>query len=171
MTHENTSFFSSLKILLAGFFLFLFFASPAKAQIDPRTKTMLVMSSYGAAGGALLGTASMAFGTKPRAIAIGASLGLYAGIVFGSYIVVSHRMQQEKRMNPELYEESERASPYENAGGWSDWFGSGGRYWENPRDLSEAIREDSSYDKFIKWGGGRVEGVPPLFVPLFSLQF
>ena len=59
--------------------------------IEPKTKAFLVMCAYGTVGGALLGFASMAFGTNSRAIAQGASLGLYAGIIFGGYVISSHR--------------------------------------------------------------------------------
>ena len=64
--------------------------SRAQADIPAKAKAFLTISGYGAAGGALLGFASMAFGTNSRAIAQGASLGLYAGILFGTYVLVSH---------------------------------------------------------------------------------
>lgn len=59
--------------------------------MEPKTKAFLVMCAYGTVGGSLLGFASMAFGTNSRAIAQGASLGLYAGIIFGGYVISSHR--------------------------------------------------------------------------------
>lgn len=62
--------------------------------VDPKTKAFLVISGYGATGGALLGLASMAFGAKPRAIAQGASLGLYAGLLFAGYVLYTHGQQQ-----------------------------------------------------------------------------
>lgn len=68
------------------------------AQMDPKIKALGSMALYGTVGGLLLGTASLAFGTEPRAIAKGASLGLYAGLLFGGYVVVSH-MMKKKRMN------------------------------------------------------------------------
>lgn len=65
-----------------------------KAQaLDSKTKAFIVMCTYGTVGGALLGFATMAFGTNSRAIAQGASLGLYAGIAFGSYVIFSHGKQ------------------------------------------------------------------------------
>jgi hypothetical protein len=71
--------------------------SYAQAQssggIPPRIKAFMLVTGYGAAGGALLGLASMAFGTSPRAIAQGASLGLYAGLLFGTYVIVSHHQR------------------------------------------------------------------------------
>lgn len=67
----------------------------AQAKMDRRVKSMIVMSSYGAVGGGLLGLASMAFGAKPRWVAKGASLGLYAGIFFGGYVILSHSFKSE----------------------------------------------------------------------------
>ncbi len=66
--------------------------------LDSKTKIMLTVAGYGTAAGTLLGVASLAFGTKARAIAQGASLGLYAGLIFGSYIVLSHAY---KKNNPD----------------------------------------------------------------------
>lgn len=82
-----TSIFVCLAIALS--------TSNAQAQqFDPRLKMMLTMAGYGAVGGALLGTASLAFDSKPRAVAKGASLGLYAGILLGGYILVNYEMKK-----------------------------------------------------------------------------
>jgi hypothetical protein len=88
----------------------------AQAQIDPRAKAMATMALYGTVGGALLGTASLAFGTKGRSVAIGASLGLYAGLIFGSYVVVSHMIKTERLKNPQPQENyyPNVTSPYED---------------------------------------------------------
>ncbi len=61
----------------------------AQAEIPVKAKAFLTIVGYGTAGGAILGAASMAFGTSTRAVAQGASLGLYAGILFGTYVLVS----------------------------------------------------------------------------------
>jgi len=63
--------------------------------LDAKGRAFLVICTYGTVGGALLGFATMAFGTNSRAIAQGASLGLYAGIAFGSYIIASHKRPGE----------------------------------------------------------------------------
>ena len=63
--------------------------------MDAKMKALGMIALYGTIGGALLGTASLAFGTKPRAIFQGASLGLYAGLIFGSYIVISHSLREK----------------------------------------------------------------------------
>ena len=72
------------------------------------------MASYGVVGGALLGTASLAFGSGGRSIAKGASLGLYAGIIFGSYIILNYEMKKRGygvESKGDYYPES--SGPYE----------------------------------------------------------
>ena len=64
------------------------------------------MALYGTVGGALLGTASLAFGTSGRSIAKGASLGLYSGLLFGGYVVVSHAMNKRKAEQPQQPEQN-----------------------------------------------------------------
>lgn len=66
----------------------------ARAELPVKARAFLTIAGYGTAGGALLGAASMAFGTNSRAIAQGASLGLYAGILFGSYVLISHHQKR-----------------------------------------------------------------------------
>ncbi len=61
--------------------------------MPPKAKAFMTIVGYGAAGGAILGVASMAFGTSTRAVAQGASLGLYAGILFGSYVLFAHHQK------------------------------------------------------------------------------
>lgn len=84
--------------------------------LDPKVEVMLTMSGYGAVGGALLGVASLAYGTKFRAVFIGASLGLYAGILFGGYILASHYYMRQSQVAPQV------SSPYyeEGMGGEGD---------------------------------------------------
>lgn len=64
-------------------------------EIPLKGKVLLSMAGYGTMGGALLGLASLAFGTNSRSVAIGASVGLYAGLLFGGYIVLSHQYQKK----------------------------------------------------------------------------
>lgn len=157
-------------LLIAAFVGVTLMSPKVQAQsIDPRTKAVLTMAAYGTAGGALLGTASLAFGTKGRAVAIGASLGLYAGLIFGSYIIINHRMQQYPPAGGDYYPDTDQVSPYESGGGW-DWFGPGG-YWH------EAIRADMTSDqmrgsqRFEMWGTGRIDTAPPLFINVFQYNF
>ncbi|MBA2403875.1 MAG: hypothetical protein H0V66_03815, partial [Bdellovibrionales bacterium] len=85
----------------------------AQAEMPAKAKAILTMAAYGTAGGALLGFATMAFGNSSRAVAQGASLGLYAGLIFGAYVLVSHH---QKTVGS--YEDD--SSPYKNS---SDVYG------------------------------------------------
>jgi hypothetical protein len=62
-------------------------AGTSASSLTPETKAFLIICGYGAVGGGLLGLASMAFGGEARNIAKGASIGLYAGILFGAYVI------------------------------------------------------------------------------------
>ena len=92
-------FMDILKKIKAVVILICFFTCSfslhAQARSSAKAKALGSMAMYGTIGGALLGTASLAFGTTARAIAQGASLGLYAGLIFGSYVVLSHRFQRD----------------------------------------------------------------------------
>jgi len=61
---------------------------PSSHALSPQVKVIAITSGYGAVAGTLVGLASMAFGTKSKAIFVGASLGLYAGILTGAYLVM-----------------------------------------------------------------------------------
>lgn len=86
----------------------------SRAEMDPKMKALASMALYGTIGGVLLGTASLAFGTEPRSIAKGASLGLYAGLLFGGYVVVSHVMKKSRdnQPPPQDYYPEEADTPY-----------------------------------------------------------
>ncbi|MBC7430035.1 MAG: hypothetical protein H7336_15580 [Bacteriovorax sp.] len=110
------------KIIIAFVVCFtLLFSSVSQAVtqsgLDPKLKMIATMAGYGIVGGALLGTATIAFGAGGRSIAKGASLGLYAGLVFGGYIIFNYEMKkrgygQEQKEKGDYYPES--SSPYEN---------------------------------------------------------
>ncbi|MAF92638.1 MAG: hypothetical protein VX583_05995 [Bdellovibrionota bacterium] len=78
-------------------FCCLFFSSLSlQAQNDPvdsqkRTREFIMSCTYGVLTGTLIGAASLAFSDSPgdnlHRIARGASLGLYAGIALGYYIM------------------------------------------------------------------------------------
>ncbi|MFN8370811.1 MAG: hypothetical protein U0T83_09345 [Bacteriovoracaceae bacterium] len=96
-------------------FSFLFVGSvPNSYAISPKIKALITMAGYGAGGGALLGLASMAFGSKPITIAQGASLGLYAGLIFGSYIVFTYNSQSYLNQNNAPYPTG--VGPYQDGG-------------------------------------------------------
>jgi len=97
------------KLLISLFILIALITPQHKAQaLDPKAKAFMIISAYGTVGGALLGFASLAFGANSRAIAQGASLGLYAGIGFGAYVISSH---------------GRPSSGYEDEGGYNDGYG------------------------------------------------
>ena len=134
------------------------FLAPQKAQAElpVKAKAFLTIAGYGTAGGAILGAASMAFGTSTRAVAQGASLGLYAGILFGTYVLVSHAQGR-----PGTY--SDDSSPYRES---SDIYGDeynaeeGGGNDGKPRQ-GFFNRIDDVHTKFApKEKGGNL---PPLY--------
>ncbi len=86
--------------------------------MDPRAKAIGLMAVYGTVGGALLGTAALAFDADGRSVAKGASLGLYAGLIFGSYVVLSYAYQKHQKQNPQPQDNyyPDADSPYENPG-------------------------------------------------------
>lgn len=86
--------------------------SAAAPKLNPKTKAFLLMTAYGTVGGFLLGTASLAFETPGRAPFLGASLGLYAGLAFGSYVLVSHYVEKDRKLNPHKYIDDGSAGDY-----------------------------------------------------------
>lgn len=135
----------------------------AQAQIPPKARAFMTITAYGTAGGALLGAASMAFGTSTRAIAQGASLGLYAGILFGTYVLVSHHQRRQGSYD-------DRSSPY---GDSTDIYGDG---YNSEEGGGEAGAEDGFFNRFEalhhkfqtnKKGGS----LPPLQINIFQYNF
>ncbi len=91
----------------------------SEAAMNPKLKMVGTMAGYGIVGGALLGTASLAFGAGGRSIAKGASLGLYAGILLGGYIILNYEMKKRGygiESKGDYYPDS--SSPYENDQGF-----------------------------------------------------
>lgn len=82
------------KVFILSMVLILPSRQSFSADVDPRLMVVGSLALYGTIGGALLGAASLAYNTKPRAIAMGASIGLYVGLLFGGYIVLSHHYIQ-----------------------------------------------------------------------------
>ena len=64
---------------------------PRRASASQETKIFLTTATYGVLAGSLTGLASLAFYETPgehmRNVAMGASLGLYAGVVMGAYLI------------------------------------------------------------------------------------
>jgi hypothetical protein len=161
--------FCSLMVLLVT--LTMTFSNGARAEMPAKAKAFLTMAGYGAGGGALLGAASLAFGASPRAIAQGASLGLYAGIFFGAYILVSHHQKQYGN-----YEDN--SSPYQESTDiygeeYQDGEGGGG---DGPSDGSfferfRVIQEKFNGEAFSLGGKKRGSSMPPLQINIIQYNF
>jgi hypothetical protein len=153
-------------LLLSFCVLLALFPRPAQAELPPKAKAMLTILVYGTAGGALLGAASTAFGGTSRAVAQGASLGLYAGILFGTYVLVSHHQR-----NSGYYDD--RSSPYREStdvygedyesdgGGGSGDSGRSGGFFDRIQILQEKLHAQN----------GKGGGLPPIHVNLLRLEF
>lgn len=172
-----------IKILLIVFVctVTLSFPNRSYAEMSPKVKAFLLVSAYGTVGGALLGFATLAFGTNPRAIAQGASLGLYAGMIFGGYVVSTHNNGEEYSEEEEAYPEStpppagggyapfgnpnpanpsQEPAPEENSGG--GFFG-GGRVMHIQNDISRTLRQTRHKKGTLN--------APPIYIPLFHSSF
>ncbi len=158
-----------MKKIFSAFLIVLTFSllSPQKAQaeIPVKAKAFLTIVGYGTAGGAILGAASMAFGTSTRAVAQGASLGLYAGILFGTYVLVSHAQGRQGSY-------SDDSSPYKES---SDIYGDEYNSEEGGENSEEKPRQgffnriETMHTKFApKEKGGNL---PPLYLNLFQYEF
>jgi len=159
----NKIFFS---ILVSMAILFTFKPEVARAEMPAKPRAFLTIVGYGTVGGALLGAASTAFGTSGRAIAQGASLGLYAGILFGTYVLVSHH-------NKRYGTYDDRSSPYSNStdiysdeGGSGDT-GSGGGFFDRFSDMNVKFQQQSLSHGYKKRGST----LPPLQINLLQFNF
>lgn len=81
-----------MKSFATVFLAFSFFcASLPAARAENETKEFVMSCTYGVLAGTLVGAASLAFTSQPGEsmfrVARGASLGLYAGIILGLYVV------------------------------------------------------------------------------------
>ena len=86
-----------MRIGLIGLILSLSFsASSARADM---VRDFVVSCSYGVLAGTMVGAATLAFSEKPgdnlNKVARGASLGLYAGILLGAYVVFGGPSEDE----------------------------------------------------------------------------
>lgn len=123
----------------------------------------MTITAYGTAGGALMGAASMAFGGTTRNIAQGASLGLYAGILFGAYVLVSHH-------NKRYGSYDDRNSPYsESTDIYSD------EYHEDEGGSNRNSSRGGFFDRFEvmqeKFETKRGSKLPPLQINFLQLEF
>lgn len=138
----------------------------ASAEMPAKARVFLTAIGYGTASGALLGASSMAFGNSTRAVAQGASIGLYAGILFGSYVLFSHHQRSQGK-----YEDSD--SPYQESrdiygdeynsesGGSTEGSESKGGFFDRIQTMQVKFQSQT------KRGGQ----MPPLYLNLLNYQF
>lgn len=168
------------KLLISLAVVFTLVMPSQKAHaMDPKTKAFLVMCAYGTVGGSLLGFASMAFGTNSRSIAQGASLGLYAGIIFGGYVVSSHNTAKAGGMNDGYDQQDPYGAPpvdpgYPGGGGGfgapppprdddGGFFGAPNRAFQINQKLVRNFRDlDTKRENFH---------VPPVYVSFYNSTF
>jgi len=137
----------------------------AQAEVPAKARAFLTILGYGTAGGAILGAATMAFGTTSQAVFQGASLGLYAGIVFGSFVLISHHNKRTGN-----YEDN--TSPY---GESTDVYGEGyepgeggSSEGEEPKGFFNRIQTMQQKFSDSKQKGGQM---PPLYLNLIQYNF
>jgi hypothetical protein len=124
----------------------------SRADIPVRARAFGTVVAYGATSGAILGAASMAFGQSTRAIFQGASLGLYAGILFGTYVIVSHRNRQAGSYD-------DNRSPYKES---SDIYG------EDYQSDEGGASGENKREGFFRTEEGKL---PPLYLNFFNYSF
>ena len=132
--------------------------------MSARTRAFLTIVGYGTAGGALVGAASMAFGNSTRAVAQGASLGLYGGIIFASYILISHH-------NRRMGQYDDNSSPYQES---NDIYGDD--YNSEDGGSSEEGGKNGFFNRFetmeMKFATKNKGGnIPPLKINVFEYNF
>jgi hypothetical protein len=114
----------------------------------------------------------MAFGNSSRAIAQGASLGLYAGIFFGSYVLLSHYQKQVGSYddNSSPYQESNDiyGDEYdaEQGGGDGGSSGKGGFF-----DRFEVMQEHVHNQSFTFQSQKQRKTLPSIQMNLFQYNF
>ena len=140
---------------------------------DPRLKAIGTMAAYGTIGGALLGTATLAFESSSRSPFVGASLGLYAGMIFGGYVVSTHYMSKNRAdpssSDSEYYPETSE-SPYESP--FSNPFSSGSDDEEATEDRPDMLqRWDPTWGRSQKSYNRSKKFYPTYYLPLLHVNF
>ncbi len=157
---------------MKGFAVFVIFCAlslaayspPVRAQIDPRVKAVAVMALYGTVGGFLLGTASLAFHKDGRSISRGASLGLYAGLLFGGYVVGSHYLARQRGLQGPNLSGQEDIAPDAH---YYDRFEA--QLWSPGRNLRP--RPEGELHPFGTGPFGRKSDFPRFYFNLFQFRF
>lgn len=140
--------------------------------VDPKLKVLMTTAAYGTVGGALLGTASLAFGTSSRAVFQGASIGLWTGLIFGSYIVYSHQNRPASNTDgqyPENEDSPYQEEEYDDGGGGT--YDSGYRW--NPYTAFGEIETKNILKESRKLGlpENGVDDKLPVYLNLLDLSF
>lgn len=157
----------TLSLFLVLLTLTLLRPQESKAEIPVKARAMMTIVGYGTAGGAILGAASMAFGTSSRAIAQGASLGLYAGIIFGTYVLVSHH-------NKRYGSYDDNSSPYKDS---NDIYGDDYQSDEGGAQGDESSGSGGFFDRFqtiqtkFNYKNEKGSNLPPIYMNLMTIQF
>ena len=156
----------TLRRIFTALFLTVILCSTSansRTQFDPRIKVISVVTVYSIVGGTLLGLAAINFGASRRAPFIGASLGLYGGLVFGSYLVIGHMYKRYKRSNqvPDDNYYYDTNSIYEDVGGGGGGGADVGDIYEYRRRLNPVIFGRKKYRNRH----------PSVYIHLFKIQF
>lgn len=157
-------------VFISVMLIFSFMGATSAYALDAKAKALATMALYGTVGGAMLGTASMAFGTSERSIAVGASLGLYVGLIFGGYVVLTHAAKKHNWNfgGPGQYYD-DGASPYSedtpagDSGG--SFFGGGAAQY---RQIKRDYQADQSFKKFYN---KKTEEPPVFYMNLINYSF
>lgn len=145
---------------------------PKAQAIPPKAKAFVVVSAYGTVGGALLGFATLAYGANSRAIAQGASLGLYAGIIFGTYVLATHKTADERMQEYEQQYSNPQAPPPQDTGGFGapppeEEAPAGGGFFDFPQ---RGFEIQHHYNHNFKTTRGKLSS-PPIYFNLINMSF
>ena len=150
--------------------LLLFSSTNTSQAVNPKTSTIIFNSIYGTVGGALLGVASLAFGGRGKYVAKGASIGLYAGLAFGVYVVASHSYLSKMNM-----EGDEMPQDKEMGRSFFDFDGGGGGGEPQRRDERDRFEPQFQYRYFSPSSSihplRRSLSTPIFYLNLFHYQF
>ncbi len=99
------------KSLLVTALIFAFLSPHQVQAAASKKKVFILTSTYGVLTGTMAGLASLAFYSSPgkhgRNVALGASLGLYTGILLGAYIVYATPDPKKEKQREQKREQEE----------------------------------------------------------------